>query len=107
MTYQEIADMVESTGINNTYRVFRTKQKLPYIVFYYPDIDDPMADNRNYQRIERLRIELYTDNKDFELEAAVESTLLDNGLPFSKAEDYVETERMYMLTYESEVLIHG
>lgn len=107
MTYQDIAEVVSSIGIPYAYRVFRDKQALPYCIFYYPDIDDPMADNANYERLVRLRLELYTDNKNFLLEAQVETALLDNGLPFSKVEDYVESERMYMTTYESEVFING
>lgn len=109
MTYQEIAQMLDGLGVPYAYYQFaeNTGQEPPFICFYYPGIDDLYADNSNYQRITQLVIEVYTDNKDFALESRVESALYDAGLTYNKTETYIDEERLYMVTYESEVTIHG
>ena len=33
--------------------------------------------------------------------------LTSNGLVFSKSEDYIESEKLYMTTFETEVIING
>ena len=51
------------------------------------------------------RIPVYTDNKDFAIENAVEAALNAAGLVFSRNESYIDTEKMYMVSYETEVII--
>ena len=79
----------------------------PFITYYYPSDNDFKADNKNFTAIRDLTIELYCDNKDFTLEKAVEDMLTSNGLVFSKSEDYIESEKLYMTTFETEVIING
>jgi hypothetical protein len=50
---------------------------------------------------------LYTDNKDFALEAQVEAVLKDNGFVFSRDETYIESEKMYMVAYYTGVIINA
>lgn len=107
MTYKEIAAMVASVGVPYAYYQFDegTAKAPPFICFFYPGSDDMIADNTNYQAIRPLTIELYTDNKDFTLEATVEAILTENGIPFTRNEVFIDTERMYQITYFSEVVI--
>lgn len=63
------------------------------------------ADGTNFQKIESLTIELYTDNKDFEQEATVESVLKSHDLSWSRVETYIESEKLYMVTYNTSILI--
>lgn len=109
MRYQEVTNIIESIGIPFAYRAFpeSTAKEPPFVVYYYEGNDDLYADNINYQTIVALRIELYTRNKDFVLEAEVESVLRDNKIAFGKDEIYIESERMYEIIYESEVVING
>lgn len=109
MQYEEVANMVAAFGYPYAYRSFpqSTSKVPPYVVYYYDGYDDMYADNSNYQVIAGLRIELYTRNKDFIAEAAVESTLRSYGIAWRKDEVYVEDEQMYLIIYESEVIISG
>lgn len=109
MTYQEIAEMIASINLPYAYDHFTedTAKAPPFICFYYDGDDDFKADNTNYQKIRPLTIELYTDNKDFDLEALVETTLNGNGLVYSRNETYINTEKMYMVTFNTEVVING
>ena len=107
MTTQEVASMVASVGIPTAYYEFpdNTGQEPPFICFYYPGDNDFKADNINYAKINRLIIELYTDSKDFALEAAVEQVLKDNELAFIRNETYIDSERMYEVIFETQVII--
>lgn len=107
MTYKEIAAMVESIGLPYAYYQFPegTGQEPPFVVFFYSNIDDLYADESNYQRIVTLNIELYTREKDFEKEATVEGILQNSGLSYYKEENYIDSEKMYQIAYEMEVII--
>ena len=107
MTYKEVNTMLSSVGVPYAYNQFDndTPQEPPFICFLYDHGDDLIADNTNYQLIRMLSVELYTDTKDFELEQTVEDVLNANGLVYSKQETYLESERMYMITFEADVVI--
>lgn len=109
MTTAEVAQMLRSVGIPTVYHHFaeNTGQEPPFICFYYPNDDDFKADNTNYRAINELIVELYTDTTDFTLQAQLEAVLTGAGLVYSKTEEYLDTERMYMETYTTEVLIDG
>lgn len=77
----------------------------PFICYYYTGDNDLLADNTNYKKIRPLTVELYTDNKDFAIENAVETALNAAGLVFSRLESYIESEKMYMVSYGTEIVI--
>ena len=107
MTYKEVADMIKEVGIPTAYYQFPddTEQSPPFICFFYPNSNDVIADNTNYQKVEHLAIELYTDNKDFALEATLEGVLNSHDLVYARSEEYLDTERMFFVLYETEVII--
>lgn len=109
MTYKQIASMVSSIGLPYAYYQFPegTAQAPPFVVFFYADTDDVFADDTNYQRIATLNIELYTSEKDFSTESTVEQILTNNNLTYYKEENYIDSERMWQIAYEMEVIING
>lgn len=109
MTYKEIATMVGSIGLPYAYYQFPegTAQAPPFVVFFYSRTDDLFADDENYQRIVILNIELYTAEKDFEKESTVEAVLKNNHFTYYKEENYIDSEKMWQIAYEMEVLING
>ena len=52
-------------------------------------------------------MELYTETRDFEQEAAVEAVLDEYGFTYNKEPAYISEERMWQIAYEMEVLING
>ena len=107
MTYQQVATMVASIGVPYAYYQFPegTAQPTPFVCFYFDGSNDLFADDKNYQKIRPLTIELYTDTKAFTLEATVESILSSNGLTFARSESYIDSERMNMVAYKTDVII--
>ena len=59
---------------------------LPYIVVCSEAQEYTHADNRSYARQERWRIELYSDQRSFEDEAAIASALDGAGFAFTSAD---------------------
>ena len=109
MTRKEIAKMVKDIGLPYAYYQFPegTNIKPPFICFFYSNSDDLFADDENYQRIEVLNIELYSSDKDFDSEALIENALIDNHLTFYKEESFIDSEKLFQIAYEMEVLING
>ena len=109
MNPKDIKQILAQTGLPLTYYQWPEKEApaLPYIVWYLPGTDNFAADDKVYQQIHTLNVELYTDNKDFELEQTVEAVLEANDLVWDKVEAYIDTERMYQVLYTMEVYING
>ena len=109
MTNKEVAEMVAEIGLPYAYYEFPddTEQAPPFVCFFYPDDDDFTADNENYVNIRRLVVELYSDEKRFDLEDTVKSVLKSHDLTFARSETYIPTERMWQVTFETEVIING
>lgn len=107
MTYKQVAEMVGAIGVPYAYYQFPNNTGIapPFVCFYFDSSNDFAADNVNYQRIRPLSIELYTDNKDFTLEQTVENVLNQNGLVYSREETYLDSERMYMVMFMTEIII--
>ena len=107
MTTQEVFSMLSGINIPVAYYQFPddTVKAPPFICFFYSDSNDVFADNTNYQKVERLVVELYTDNKDFSLESQVETALNNKELVYTRDETYLDSERMYEVIYTTDVVI--
>lgn len=109
MTAREIASLVSSFGFPYAYYQFPdgTAEEPPFVCFYLSGSDDLIADNYNYSKIRSLTIELYTDNKDYSAEATIEAALTNAKIPYQTTETYIDSERLYMVTYNAEILFNG
>lgn len=93
-------------GILTAYYQFEENAEVqaPYLVYFIPNHDDFIADNSNHVKVAVLRVELYTNYKDFTTEGLVEAILPG---PYSKETTYIDSERLYETIYETEVIING
>lgn len=107
MTLTEVGTMISSINLPYRYSHFSETPTPPYVVYYYPSENDVMADNSNYANRRQLFIELYTRTKDFDTESAVESVLKSAGLSWYKSTDFLNDEKLFQTTYETEVIING
>lgn len=107
MTHEEVSAMLDGLNIPFCYYEFTNNTQVapPFIAYYYESSADLIADDTNYCKINNLVIELYTDNKDFALEGAIETMLNDNGFVYERTEGHIESERMYMVVYRTSVII--
>ena len=109
MKRKEIAEMLAATGYPVTYLQWPEKKVPPltYICYYYPSMEPETADDTHYAQFYTLNVELYTKEKQFDVENNVEQALLNAGFVFTKEEDYLNDENMYEELYMMEVLIDG
>lgn len=107
MTREKVYEIIQSIGLPCAYYQFPddTPQSPPYVIWFFSVNTDVMADNENYVDKEVLNIELYTDPRDFDLEKAVEAILKANGFTYAKEANYIDKEKMWQISYESEVII--
>ena len=108
MTKADIKTMLDGLGVPTAYYQFPDGTDItpPFLVWFYPDSDNLFADNTVYGTIEQLHIELYSDEKDFELEGKLETILNDNSLPYHRSEVYVSGEQLFETIYTTEVYIN-
>lgn len=114
MTYLEFATMVGSVPLGDGFVPYayyqftqETAKEPPFICYYFTGDNDFGADNINYQAIRQAVVELYTNQKDFALEAAVENILTANEMRYTKSETFIDSEQMHMTVYNMEVVING
>lgn len=109
MTRKQVAEIIKSMGYPFVYYAWRVDHvpDLPYVVYYYPQETPEAADDSGLVTIARLNIELYTNQKSIADENKVERVLNDNDMPFNKSEAYLDSEQMYEVLYETEVVING
>lgn len=104
MTLEEFYDLfndrVQTTGLPIAFDHFRTAQKLPYLVYIVIANDNVPADNGTYYTTPQIQLELYTENKDEGTESTVESLLDSVPFFYTKSEGYLNSEQMYMVTYQ-------
>ncbi len=101
MLKEVVEELLDEVGIEYKYHHFEVEEAIapPFICWIVPDTDNFAADGKVFFKGESVHIELYTDKKDFELELSIETVLDEKELYWDKAEDYIESEKMYMVTY--------
>ena len=102
---EQIEDMLGRLEIPFAYHHFEKENTVnpPFICWLSPGTDNFSADGKVYQRFDELDIELYTDERDFELERNLEQLLDEQEFFWNKTELYTESENMFEILYEMEV----
>ena len=96
--------ILNQSGFPWAYRQWKEPPPLPYGVYYMAHTNNFAADGIVYSSTTRYILELYTENKQPEIEATLETALTAAGIYWEKTgEDYIETEQMQFTTYEIEV----
>lgn len=100
MTQDKIRQMLEELEIPFRYHHFSQKEMedipLPIAVWIIPGTENFHADGQTYQRIRKLEIELYTDDKDWELEEKLENILTKHGIAWEQtASEWLQSEKMW------------
>ena len=103
----ELMEIMKETGLPFAYDHFAEGEspEPPFITFLIPASDNFSADGVVYLKVDVVHIELYTDEKNPETEALVETVLDNNGIFYEKNEVWIESEKLYevMFSFEMEV----
>lgn len=104
MSIENITKMLKRAGIPFAYDHFAEGESPdpPFICYLLPGSNNFAADGKTYFKVSEVRIELYTDKKDPELEKLVEDMLDANGQFYNKTEVWISEERLYEVAYSME-----
>ena len=105
MTHEEVMQMLAELKIPFAYDHFAEGESPdpPFICFFFPGSENFAADDVVYMEFSNLSIELYTDEKDPELEDSVEAVLNAHELFWNKSEVWIESEKLYEVLYQMTV----
>ena len=103
MKLEEFEKVLESTGLPVAYYAFPENEAppLPFICYLVSYTDNFFADNKVYQMINHIQIEVYTKEKNIEIEEKVEKAL--SSFLWDKTETYLDDEKCFEIIYELEV----
>ncbi|MDM5189356.1 hypothetical protein QUF99_19210 [Bacillus sp. DX4.1] len=109
MTLTEFKKILDATGYSVAYSHFTATPgnpvpKPPYICFLVDGSPNMMADNKVYQKINDVNIELYTTKKDMAVEAILEKVLDDHEIPYESSEAFIESEKLFQKFYEARLM---
>lgn len=97
----ELVLMVSQIGLPFAYGHFAEGES-PFLCYLLPGSRNFAADGRVYYKISEVRLEIYTDRKDPEMELRVEDVLDGYDIFYNKSEVWIESERLYEVLYSFE-----
>ena len=101
MTIEELVSVIGEMEIPFAYDHFAEGESLdpPFICYLLPGSNNFAADGKVYFKISEVRIELYTDQKDLEMEKKVEAVLDGHEIFYNKSEVWIQSEKLYEVLY--------
>jgi hypothetical protein len=105
MTLVEFKQILDTVGYPVAYSHFtptplRPMPSPPYICYLVAYSSNFIADNKVYQKIDNVQIELYTSKKDLVAESNIENVLDSNGIAYQSTETFIESEQLFQKIYE-------
>lgn len=97
-TLEHLYNSLKSLGLPVAYRCFKDKTTVPYIVYFVSDERIYGADSLNMICERTVRIELYTEIKDYQIEERLES--LFQQFELGKSENFISEENLIETVYE-------
>ena len=93
--------MIEELGLPFAYGHFAEGEspEPPFVCYLLPGSRNFAADGRVYYKGSEVRLDVYTDRKDLDLEARVEAVLDGHGVFYNKSEVWIGSERLYEVLY--------
>lgn len=98
----ELVKIIEEMGIPFAYDHFAEGESPnpPFLCYLLPGSDNFAADGKVYYKMSEVRIELYTDFKDVDLEEKVTAVLDNHGIFYEQSEVWIEEEKLYEVAFE-------
>ena len=97
----ELYELLKQLNIPVAYHHFVQATTPPFITYYRSETNNFYAENKVYEKIDTYKIELYSLQKDINLELQLEQLLDNNEIPYEiDTENYIESEKVYQVIYE-------
>lgn len=104
MTEEQMYTLLKQMEIPVAYDHFiqtedTTAVEPPFILYRGDDTNNFKADNKVYYKQYSYIVDLVTTKKDIAKEIAIETLFANSDLPWDKAEDYIESEKIFQIRY--------
>lgn len=101
----ELLQIISEISIPSAYDHFAEGESPdpPFMTYLTPRSTNFSADGKVFFHVTEVHIELYTDEKDPEIEKQVEAVLDQHGIFYNKTEVYIESEKLYEVLYSFEM----
>lgn len=105
MTLIELKLILDTIGYPVAYSHFKdSPPSIPYICYRTQGTENFYADNKIYQEVVPVDIELYTEKKDLTAENKLKNALQENGINYEiLPEVYINSEELFLNTFEVEL----
>lgn len=105
---QEMRILLEQSGIPFRYHHWRKNSNegpppIPFGVFVFNGSNNLIADSTVYHKGHRVRAEIYSEIHDPVVLSNFEKVLDSAEIPYQSDETYIDSEKMFLNTYELEV----
>src|SRR5690554_5468989 len=104
MTYLDMINEMEALGFPCTYGSFKSSPPIPFTVIQFAYSNDMMADNQNYKEVGNYQLEYYNSIKFPPDEMKIENRLKELRLPYTKTEVFLDSENLYQIVYEIQLM---
>ena len=101
----KLLEMMAEIGIPSAYDHFAEGESPdpPFITYLLPRSNNFSADGKVYLKVTEVHIELYTDEKNPQVEQQVEAVLDAHGIFYDKTEVWIDSEKLYEVLYSFEM----
>ena len=100
MELNDLEVILKRTNFPVRYSHFKKKVETPYIVYINAYNSNFGADDKVYRKIKNIQIELYTNEKNLEIEKILEDLLDENDIFYEESEEFIESENLFQKIYE-------
>ena len=104
MNQLQVIQLLNTLSTPSFYGQAPAGTSLPFIAIHTKQPDNFAADNGVYCEKWDFRLDLYTVEKDLEIEATIKKLLNDNGIAWSKTEQYIDSESCWEVEFEFSVI---
>lgn len=104
MNQLQVIQLLNTLSTPSFYGQAPVNTALPFIAIHTEQPDNFAADNGVYCEKWDFRLDLYTVEKDLETEATIKKLLNDNGIAWSKTEEYIDSESCWEVEFEFSVI---
>lgn len=97
----KLLKIIKEIGIPNAYHHFAEGESPdpPFLIYFFAASDNFSADGKAYFKVNEVHLELYTVNKNPEIEKKLEDILDSHDIFYDKTETYIESEKLYEVLY--------
>ena len=104
MNQIQMIALLNTLSVSSFYGQAPVGTVLPFLTIHTEQPDNFAADNGVYVEKWNFRVDLYSTYKDLTIEASIKKLLNDNGIYWTKSEEYIDSENVWEVEFEFEVL---